>query len=151
MDPDLKDALDACIPIPASPDSDDVPELVPASPEDDSIGWVPDVTDNDLRENYLLMSTRMAVEGTLEALTDTYRKSFSFGPRYRASLKDEFNPIDPFLVFPTTTLSEEGLVPPVNRLDMIDTRTNMSVRETLRMLKVYLRHIIQGPFDSRSI
>ena len=125
MDPDLKDALDACI------------------PKDNPIGEVPDVTDPNLRAHHLRMSKRMAQEGTLHLLNITYRDSFSFHPGHRAALQNTFNPIDPFLVFPGTTLGEGGRVLPVNQLDMIDTRTNMSVRETLRMLKVWLRHVIQ--------
>ena len=105
---------------------------------------VPEVTDPSVAVRYALMANRMESEGTLGPIIQTYRECVRFNPHHRMYCKEGFHDLDRFLTWPATPRSE-GLVA-VKFGDMIDTRTNMSVCETLRMLKVHLRHQITGEY-----
>ena len=116
----------------------------PSAVESDDlyVGVIKEVKDPLLIEKYLRMGCRLAKNVSLPDIIHTYSGSLVFGRQHRAYFKKTFNMLDPFLIYPPTPLTDEGGLTPVRYVTMIDTRTNMSIGETLRMMKVYLRSVV---------
>ena len=112
--------------------------------DDVYIGCIREVSDPQVRDEYLRIGQRHAQNRTLSNIVHTYSESLIFGRHHLAHFKKGFNMLDPHLVFPCTHLTEGGGLTPVRYINMIDTRTNMSVGETLRMLKVMMREVTRG-------
>ena len=120
------------------------PDTMAPANEQDEVCYVPDVVDPQIQAKYLALAKTLADAGTLNMLIRTYSDSVRFfHEHHRAHFNPSFNALDQHLVFPPTSVGEGGWVTlsPVPIGDMIDTRTDLSVRETLRLIKVYLRDL----------